>query len=361
VREEHVRRDREQAEILVRHLRSLSRSRRRVLVEGAPEYQTWAVCVRLCDESERRAAHCPRKALAWAVLACRVACHVPGDEAFRSRLLGFARPFLGSALRVKGRLKTSERVFAEARQLWEKGTDEAGLLDEGRAIDLEASLRRDQRRLDEALKLHHQALEVAHPDQIGTILLNKAYTLEVKEDYEDSIKILEQAASLIDRQRQPRLFFGLRFNWASILCRLGRAKEAVPIVHQVRDMAERIRNDLDLTRTLWLESQVMEGLGRREDAVAALEQVRCDFAVRTMPYDFGLASLDLAVLYREQGRWEEVKTLAAEMVRLFKTAGVHREALAAVNLFRDGAVRQEVSAGLIKRLQDYLKKGPYQR
>jgi transcriptional regulator with XRE-family HTH domain len=41
VREEHVRKAREEAEALVQHLKRCSRARRRVLVEGAPEYQTW--------------------------------------------------------------------------------------------------------------------------------------------------------------------------------------------------------------------------------------------------------------------------------------------------------------------------------
>jgi tetratricopeptide (TPR) repeat protein len=356
VREEHVRRERAEAEALVRHLRSLSRARRRVLVEGAPEYQTWAVCVRLCDESEKKAAHCARQALEWAALACRAAPHVPGGEAFRSRLLGFAQPFVANALRVKGRLKKAEKIFVKARQHWEQGTDEAGLLDEGRVFDLEASLCRAQRRFDEALKLHRQALEAADPDQIGIILLNMASTLEVKGDYQASIKVLEQAAPLIDGRRQPRLFCVLRFNWAGTLCRMGRAKEAVPIVRDVRAMAERLRNDLDLTRTLWLESQVLEGLGRREEAVAALEQVKGDFAARTMPYDFGLASLDLALLYREQDRWAEVQTLAAEMARIFKAAGVHREAVAAALLFHEAAERHEVTVGLVKQLQEYLMK-----
>jgi len=356
VREEHVRKDRAAAEALVRHLKSRSRSRRRVLVEAAPEYQTWAVCVRLCDESEKRAAHSARQALAWAVLACRVARHVPGDEAFRSRLLGFAQPFVANALRVKGKLRAAEKVFAGARQLWERGADEAGLLDEGRALDMEASLRRDQRKFDEALKLHGQALDVAHPDQIGVILLNKAVTFEVKEDYVAAIEVLKQAASLIDELRHPRLFFGLLFNWASLLCRTGKAKEAVPIVREVRDMAARLRNDLDLTRTLWLDAQVLEGLGHRDQAVEALEQVRRDFASRTMPYDFGLASLDLALLYGEQGRLAEVQILAAEMVRIFRAAAVHREALAAVLLFREAAERREVTVRLVKRLQNYLKK-----
>ena len=43
------------------------------------------------------------------------------------------------------------------------------------------------------------------------------------------------------------------------------------------------------------------------------------------------------------------------MLKIFETAGVHREALAAVVLFRDAATSGEVTVGLVRRLQDYLK------
>ncbi len=184
IREENARRDREEAEELFQRLKRFSPAVRRVLAEGGPEYHTWAVCVRLCDESERSAAHNADRALEWAEIACTVARQVPGSEAFRSRLRGFAEPFRANALRVKGDLPDSAAAFADARQLWLQGTDEAGLLDEGRVLDLEASLRRTQGLFSEALKLHDEALEVAQPDQTGVLLLNKAYTLEEKGDYE---------------------------------------------------------------------------------------------------------------------------------------------------------------------------------
>jgi tetratricopeptide (TPR) repeat protein len=223
-------------------------------------------------------------------------------------------------------------------------------------LDLEASLRRAQRHFTEALKLHDEALVIAQPEQRGAILLNKAYTLEEKGDYEASIELLERAASSIDRERQARLFFGMRFNLAGNLVRLRRVEEAAPIVQEVRDLAEQLQNDLDRIRTSWLEAQLLAALGCWEEAAVALEQVRRDFDARRMPFDFGLSSLDLALVYREQGRLIEVQRLAAEMLRIFEATRVHREALAAVILFRDAAEKGEITIDLVKKLQDYLKK-----
>ncbi|HEX7182015.1 MAG TPA: helix-turn-helix transcriptional regulator [Thermoanaerobaculia bacterium] len=356
VREGNARQAFEAAEALLSRLKGCSGIARRDLVDEEPEFQDWALCLRLCDESEKAAANRPDYALELADLALRVALRVEGPEAWRSALQGHAWAFVGNARRVANDLFASDEAFAASRELSKTGAqgDPGGLLDTARRLDMEASLRREQRQFSEALKLHDQAFEIAQPTQAGSTLLNKSYTLVQSGDYEQSIETLERAARLIDRQRQPRLLCVLRFNHAVNLCRLGRPAEAVPIVAEVRDLAERLRNDLDLVRTLWLEGLVDAGLGRSEKAEAALEQVRSDFRARQLPYDFALASLDLALLHREQDRLQEVKRLAGEMLRIFKAQQVHREALAAVALFSEAAEKEEVTADFIRRLQTYL-------
>lgn len=194
-------------------------------------------------------------------------------------------------------------------------------------------------------------MEIGPLERKGHFLLNKGFTLEEKGDYETSLAVLEEAGKAIDGERQPRLLCVQRFNWAAALCRLDRAAEAEPLVAEVREMGERLGNDLDLIRTLWLEALVLAGTGRLEGAVTALEQVRRDFADRELAFPFALASLDLAGLYREQGRLAEVCELAGDMLKIFKAVGVHREALAAVALFHDAATRGEVTVGLVRRLQ----------
>jgi len=348
--------DRAQVEDLLGRLKRFTARRRQALIEESPAFQNWLLCVRLCDESEKAAAHSAPGALEWATLACEVARRVPGPDAWRSRLQGFAEPFRASALRVANEYQAAQETFVRGRRLWKEGRDDAGLLDPSRPLDLEASLCRDQRRFNDALKLHDQALEVAGPDQKGIILLNKAYTLEEKGDYEASLEVLQQAACEIDEQRQPRLLFGVRFNFAGNLVRLSRAQEAIPIVAEVRELAERLRNDLDLVRTQWLEGNAVAGLGRRDEAIVALDQVRHDFVERKLPFDHALASLDLAQVYLKEARLADVQELAAEMVEIFQALNVQREATAALILFRDAAGKEAVTEDLLQRLQEYLKK-----
>src|SRR6266436_1294674 len=94
-------------------------------------------------------------------------------------------------LRVLGDLKPAETSFAAAKRLWLSGSDPLGLLDPGRMLDLEASLRRDQRRFDEALERLDEAEAVGRSPERA--LIKKGFTLEVMGEYERAIETLLRA------------------------------------------------------------------------------------------------------------------------------------------------------------------------
>jgi tetratricopeptide (TPR) repeat protein len=302
-----------------------------------------------------------RRPLELAELALLVAQYVdlerPGSLGFRTRLEGWCTGFIGNAQRVIGSdLPGAERTFTRTWRLWKAGEDPDSLLSKAYLLDMEASLRRAQRLFPRASKLHVDALALARPEEAGSILVNQAVTLKESGDSEGALRSLKRAVEVIDGERQPRLRFGARFNLASNLVLLGRSGEAVLVIEEVRLLAERLGNEIDLNRTRWLEANCLIGLGRREEGLTKLEQVRHDFETRNLPFDYALASLDVALLYREEGRFAEIKALAAEMLEIFKAQQVHREALGAMILFQEAAEKEEVTAELVQRLQGFLSK-----
>lgn len=343
-------------EQLWQRLESCSEAKQRLLIEGAPSYQDWLLAVRICRESESAAADKPAEALKLANLALFVVRHVPGTDAWRMRLEGFCTASLANARKAANDVPLAAETFARALRLWDDGKDEAGLLSEVRVLDLGASVRREQGLISQALDLHTKALAAARPEEIGHLLLNEAGTLQDAGQHEKALRTLAEAAKVIDGERQPRLRCVLRFNQAANLLRLERAGEAAPIVAEVRLLAERLGNDLDLVKTVWLQANLDAGLGRRQPALEGLETVRRDFEDRKLPYDYALASLDAALLYREEGRFAEIKVLAQEILEIFRAQGVHREAVAAVLLFQEAAEQERITAGFVRRLQDFLAK-----
>jgi hypothetical protein len=139
------------------------------------------------------------------------------------------------------------------------------------------------------------------------------------------------------------------------LCRLGRAEDAAPLVEEVRQLAQELRNGLDLVRLMALQALVDAGLGRMAAAIASQELVCRAFMARGHAFDFALEALDLALFYRQQGRWPEIQNLATQMVGVFRARRIHRETLAAVVLFQEAAQQEAVTDELVRRLQTYLK------
>jgi transcriptional regulator with XRE-family HTH domain len=320
-----------------------------------PEIQRWMLCERLCAESERVAAANAGRALELADLALRVAQRIGGAEGFRVQAYAWA--YLGNARRVTGDLASAEDSFLKARRLLKRGAEGGAALDGARILDLEASLRRDQRRFSEALELLEKALSMARNDCAkGRLLLIRASTLEQMGELEPALDALEGALPFVDHQSDPRNFCVLQFNRVVILLQLSRVKEAAALVPSVREMAAQLGNELDLIRVRWLEARVAVGQGRRAEALEALAGVKEEFAVRGLAYDAALVALELAALYLEDGRTSEVKALAEEMGRVFQSQGVHREALAALRIFSDAAAREAVTLDLAQRLVAYLER-----
>ncbi len=328
----------------------------RYLVAKSPTYRRWAVSDWLALASEKAAASDPHRALELADLAVYVGQRLTeGSERWRARVEGKAWYAVGNARRVLGRLRWADEAFTTADELWEKGAPaDPGVFDLWRVLDLKASLRRDQRRFAEALDLLEQALKVTPPAQQGHILLNKAKVLEEMQDYDGALECLRRAVTLVERQGEPRLRFSAHFRRVGILCRLGRYHEAEALFGELTEAACRL-GELDQVRLRWLSSWIASGQGRTGEAVAALEWVRAEFARRTMDSDMALASLDLAVLYLEQGHTGKVKQLAREMSAIFRREQLHREGLAALKVFCDAALREAATVELARRLRHYLQ------
>jgi hypothetical protein len=204
------------------------------------------------------------------------------------------------------------------------------------------------------LKRIEEALAVDRGELRAQILITKSGILEILGDAEGSTAALQEATPLIDRNRDPRLAFSVRFNLLVDLCRSGRAAEAELRLQEVRELAARLGGELDLVRVVWLQGVITAGLAQVANAYAAFQQVRRELAAHKLAYDYALVSLELAVLLLEQGRSAEVLTLVGEMVWIFQEQGVHREALAALQIFCT-AVRQETATvELARRLVSYF-------
>ncbi len=351
---------RQGAELLWDSLKRRAPAHRRKLVSRGLRFRTWALCERVAAESIHKAPNHPREALELADLALAIAERLPGERAWGLRLQGYAWAHVSNARRVCNDLTGAEAAIVRARKLWEAGkAGDPGFLNEAWLPGLEAALRRGQRRFPEALKRIDEALALDTGELRGEILLTKARIHETLGDPESSMAALLEAAPLINPSKEPRSALILRFNLIVDLCHLDRVAEAQLRLPEVRALAERLGEELDLTRVVWLEGKVTAGLGRLAEARGAFEQVRRVFGHRELTFDYALVSLELAVLLLEQGHTAEVRTLAEEMLRIFPTQKIEREALAALRLFCDAARRETATVDLARQLVRFLHRAQH--
>jgi tetratricopeptide (TPR) repeat protein len=343
------------APALWERFRACTEAGQRDLAREAAEFHSSGFVELLCEESRNAAGDSAARALHLASCAVAAAAAVPGSDGWRRRLEGYARAHLASALRVGGDLNQADQSLSRAVELWQAGaSDDPGMLNAARVLHLEASLRRAQRRLPEALTLLDQALEIDRWGESQGLLIGKARALQELGQHEAAIGLLVGLEPQLDRKREPRNLFVLRTLLLLNLCYLGRHAEAELGLPELRALAIKLGNQLDLLRVEWLRGKVAAGLGRAGQAIRAFGRVRAAFIALDNAYDAALVTLELAEVHAALGRTAEVKALAQESAPIFQAQGVHREARQALDLFRRAAEEESVSAELVRGVLTYL-------
>jgi hypothetical protein len=128
--------DRETARGLWERLERHEAGTRRLLIEEGEEYRNWALSELLCDKSLEESAD---RALDLAETAVFIAERIPGENAWRSRVQGYAWAHVGGARRRRGDPRGAQEAFSRFRQLWRTtGEVHRALLDEMRVIAWES-------------------------------------------------------------------------------------------------------------------------------------------------------------------------------------------------------------------------------
>ena len=332
------------------------------LIQSDGRFQIWGLCQRLLKASFDAGFEDPGRAVGLAELAVRVA-ELLVEEAYDPHWVYDLRAkswaYLGNARRILGELWSAEAAFRKADACLAASMT-GNLWVQAEVLDLRASLRRAQRRFAEAVEILDRAIgfyrEIGDLHRAGRSLLNKAKAAEEMNDLDGAIRFLEEAAGLVDREREPRVLLCVRHNLLWILTTAGRNREAEALLPELRRLSQEIGNPLDLVRLRWAEARVDHGLGRRGPAETGFREVQQEFLERRMGYDAALVSLDLAVLYAEESCTAELKRLAVEIMPVFESREVQREAMAALMLFQHACEQEQLTAGLARQIAEVLRR-----
>lgn len=316
---------------------------------------------RLIAEAHGRRFDDAAAAVELARLAVAAAARIrPGEIGGSVRLHDLraeAAAALANSLRVSGEPHEAERAFLAARDHLGRGSGEPLLA--ARLADLEASLCKDQRRFDEAQRLLEEAITayrraglepwvVRSLVKLGSVLLFAGR-------YQTALRTLRRAVPLLRPESDPHTFVICAHNLVDCLNRIGYSIAARSLVTDLRRLHQRLGDGLNLLRLDWLEAQIDLGLGAEERAVSGFLSVRAGFLDREMPYFAALASLELAEIYARRGDPLPMQRLAEEMLPIFQSRRLHREAIAALIVFREAVAMRQASVELIRDVGRFLR------
>lgn len=329
------------------------------LIEEEESLHTWGLCQLLLKKSIDAAFEDPGLAIRLANLAVRASAHLGEayDPYWVMDLRARSLAHLGNARRVLGELQSAEEAFRKA-EAWLAASTTGNLQIQAEILGFKSSLRRDQRRFSESLELVARSLDLYRESGdtrgVAKCLLKKSKILEETGHFEEAIELLQSAE--IPRDRQPLLFAYARYNLLVCLVLSGRQEEAEQLLPEVRTLLDATGKPLNRVRLRWAEGLIHLGLGRPGPAEAAFREVQEEFMVRGMGYDAALVSLDLAFLYAREGETRVLKRLALELMPVFTSREIHREATAALLMFQHVCEEERASADLVRQLGVFLRR-----
>jgi tetratricopeptide (TPR) repeat protein len=311
-----------------------------------------------------RARH-PGRMLALATVGANLAAnlHLSSDAALYSPqeaadLAARAWGELGNAHRRNDRFAATEEALVRAEAARAAGSGD--LLLRARLLDLEASLRTDQRRFAEAYRLLDQVYEIY--DEIGErhlagrALISLGEGLFYDGDLEQAAGLLRRGLSRLEPDGDPQLVATARHFLLVTLAAGGQYTEAAELLLR-SGLREALPEPLNRLKVRWLEARIYAGLGRRGRAEGAFREILAEFTAMGAEYEAALVRLELAgVLLNASMGSEEVERQAAEAYKTFESLDVGPEALRAVGYLRKACRGRQATAALVREVVLFLER-----
>jgi tetratricopeptide (TPR) repeat protein len=298
-RQAALERERSEAPGLFGSLVALAPGQQLLLLRNSHRFKTWGLFELLIERGKEETFSDSRHAERLLHLALQVADDLsPASygreliEDLRARTWGY----IANARRCRTELTASEEAFGEAFSRLRRGTGDP--LEQAILFDLQASLRRTQRRIGESLRLSQRAVSVfrtmGQTQAVSKCLVNSAISQAETGDFDRSIQNLYSALPLIDPDREPRLALCAFYNLATDLKIAGRFLEARGALLKARTLFKRFPEKKN--HRLWLEGNIAGSMGRRDAAEAALQQAIDGFLSAEAPELAELVACDLSAL-----------------------------------------------------------------
>jgi tetratricopeptide (TPR) repeat protein len=357
-------REKSMAPWLYARLMDLPETVRRERLHQDKAYHTRAVVDLMLGEAKEAWHQDIHRAEVITLLALDLLGHLDTEQYGRETLADLGAKvwaYQGNVDRLRLRWKKAAAAFHQAEEHLAQGSGD--LLLRAGVWDLKATLHGDLRELDTRLRILEEVIavyrEMGETHLAGRTLVGRANTLWEMARVEEAIHCMHQALDQLDPQQDPRLQFFARHNLMFFLCEAGREEEAARLLEVFRPHYLQYPVPAAQLRLRWLEGKIALGTGSLSEAEAAFAATQKGWEEQGEGYDSALAALDLAAVYAMQGRTADLKRLATELFTTFQTHDIHREAYAALILFRQAADLDQVGLEVVKKVASLIDRSQH--
>ncbi len=308
----------------------------------------------LCERSRIEGRKSRQRGVRLAELALRcldVCASVLGDELPGLKALGWAR--LGNAQRLALDFTAAEASFRKSAFEWSSphGRRIAGI--EAEILALKAAFRTMQHRFAEAKELTNEAIDrlqsELEPRLLAETLILRAIITDAEGEPQASIADLTRALELLD-ELDSRLRLTVCHNLATAYMIAGRFADAAELLGPARELCSIHGESLEQFQLKWVEGRVAKGLGQSSLAEERFHAFRAGFEAAGETAHATVVSMELALIYCEQGR-PEAAGYAAEAIPLLDGFKFRSEALAARRLLLEALARERLTPEILREVR----------
>lgn len=333
-------------------LQDLERPAQELYINGVPGLRTEEFAGWLASRSRLAITWDPESAVRLAKLS------ILSSESLGTNPRALAAMRMGQALRrARGDYLGADTWFEKSRVLLQDEEGDPRLL--AKLLRLQGTSRYVQSRSEEAIPLFDAATRIYKSlgdlEGVGKTQVDQAGAIEETQGSEAAIGSLLKACCYVDFDRNPRFALVIAQSLSVFHANLGNTDLAVSYLDVARDlMKEQGSAPADTLRMDWSAGRILAQAGRPAESATLLSKARDGFVDLGLGAEAGQISLDLGLSLLSLGRMSELKEVAQEMLPLFRSRLLHKEALAAIEFFRTATLAETITATQIQAVADFL-------
>jgi hypothetical protein len=178
------------------------------------------------------------------------------------------------------------------------------------------------------------------------------------DDTEEPATGLAPEPDLPEETREPALVAGALHRLALRLATEGgSAEDALEALGRARRLYGTLGDGPNLARLRHLEGKIAEGQGDRREAEAAFLDARRWCLGQGLGGEAAAVLFDLAILYTREGRVDEIRALAEDLLPIFQAGDLRKGVAAALVFFRQLVDTGQANLGLLTEVARFVSGG----